>query len=88
MAFSWDDANIDHIARHGITPEEAEEAVTDPRAIPTKSYRGPTGEPRNALVGQTSAGRYLAVVLTRRASLLRVVTARDATSSEKRRYKR
>jgi hypothetical protein len=31
--FDWDDANEEHLARHGVTPEEAEEALTDPRRI-------------------------------------------------------
>jgi len=29
----WDDANVEHIARHGITPEEAEEVLLDRRRI-------------------------------------------------------
>lgn len=27
MEFDWDSANLEHIAAHGITPDEAEEAV-------------------------------------------------------------
>ena len=27
MRFDWDADNLKHIARHGITPEEAEDAV-------------------------------------------------------------
>jgi len=33
------------------------------------------------------AGRLLVVVLTRRAGLIRIVTARDATQGEKKRYR-
>lgn len=29
----WDEANEAHIARHGVTPEDIEEALTDPRRI-------------------------------------------------------
>jgi uncharacterized DUF497 family protein len=27
VTFDWDAANIQHLARHGVTPKEAEEAV-------------------------------------------------------------
>lgn len=27
IRFDWDEANIGHIARHGVTPEEAEESM-------------------------------------------------------------
>ncbi len=29
MVFSWDDVNRDHIARHGVTSEEAEDVVSN-----------------------------------------------------------
>ena len=29
VKFDWDAANVRHIARHGITPEEAEEAIPE-----------------------------------------------------------
>jgi len=29
ISFDWDERNIDHIARHNITPDEAEEAFLD-----------------------------------------------------------
>ena len=38
VEFEWDEANEEHIARHGVTPEEAEEALTDPRRIGAPAY--------------------------------------------------
>ena len=29
MQFEWDDANTDHIRRHSVTPEEAEQACAN-----------------------------------------------------------
>jgi uncharacterized DUF497 family protein len=29
MEFDWDAANVAHIAQHGITPEECEEALLE-----------------------------------------------------------
>lgn len=88
MPFQWDEANEEHIARHGIDPEEAEEALSDPDAVPASIRPAPNGEWRGALVGQTESGRYLTVIYTYRQDLIRVVTARDATDAERRRYRR
>ncbi len=87
MTFDWDEANLEHIARHGVSPLEVEEAVTDPRRLGVPAYNL-RGEVRWAVLGATEAGRVLFVVLTRRHGRIRVVTARDATPREKRRYRR
>ncbi|MDL2342660.1 BrnT family toxin [Deinococcus sp. MIMF12] len=87
MDFDWDEANTEHIARHGIEPEEAEEALGDPHVVKGQAHRRDSQEPRAAVLGQTEFGRLLFVVFTVRAGRLRVVTARDATVNEKRRYR-
>ena len=80
--FWWDDDNIDHIADHGVEPYEAEEAIANRLWL----KRG--GEGKYLAYGQTDAGRYLVVVLALKADdRLRVVTARDMTPAEKRRYR-
>ncbi|MBB5234894.1 BrnT family toxin [Deinococcus budaensis] len=88
MAFDWDDANSEHVARHGVEPEEAEAAATDPDRVAAPAYRAKNGERRQAVTGKTEAGRILTVVLTRRGGLFRVVTAREANVSERRAYRR
>ena len=55
--------------------------------IGTPAYDA-AGEARGAVIGATDAGRILFVVFTRRRSTVRVITARDATPAEKRRYRR
>ena len=55
--------------------------------IGTPAYDA-AGEARRAVIGATDAGRILFVVFTRRRSTVRVITARDATPAEKRRYRR
>lgn len=88
MAFDWDDANIDHIARHGVDPEEAEEAATDLNRVAAQAYRAQNGERRQAVTGKTIYGRLLTVILTRRGDFFRVITAREANESERRAYRR
>lgn len=84
---AWDEANIDHIARHGLEPEDVEEALLDPEGVPVAAYNA-AGERRRGLVGATEFGRILYVVYTKREGAIRVVTARDANPREKRRYRR
>lgn len=88
MDFDWDEANTEHIARHGVDPDEAEEALSDPARVATKSYMGANGEKRVAVIGQSESGRYLTVIFTVRHGTIRVVTARDAEPNEKKRYNR
>lgn len=88
MDFDWDDANIDHIARHGVQPEEAEAAATDPRRVAAPAYRSQDGERRQAVTGRTDEGRLLTVILTWRGDLSRVVTAREASAGERHAYRR
>lgn len=76
MPFIWDAGNIDHIARHSISPEEAEQVVeNDPFDI-ARYLRN--GEERLNQVGETDAGRVLVVVTTQRGEDTRVVTAHPA----------
>lgn len=85
--FDWDDGNVDHLARHGIRPEEAEQALLGPRRLGASAYNA-IHERRWAAIGATEDGRVVFVVFTRRDSDVRVITARDATPTERRRYRR
>lgn len=73
MLFDWNDSNINHIAKHGVTPSEAEQVIlNDPIDIEIQR-RGE--ESRVAQAGATDHGRILVVVSTLRNGLTRVVTA-------------
>jgi uncharacterized DUF497 family protein len=85
--FDWDDDNRGHVRRHDVEPEDAEEALLDPRRIGAPAYN--VGEERRwAYLGATELGRVLFVVFTKRGARIRVVTARDAETGELRRYRR
>lgn len=76
--FDWDESNIEHIGRHGVNPEEVEEACyRHPRILKGK-------EGRYLIYGQTDDGRYLFVVTVYQGKgRMRVITARDMTEAEK-----
>lgn len=76
LVFDWDDANISHISRHGITPEEAEEVLVG-ASIELASGEC-AREERHAELGETARGRLLVVVWTWRRGKVRVVTAFQA----------
>jgi hypothetical protein len=79
----WDDDSVDHIALHQVEPDEVEEVLRGRYLL----ERGRQG--RYRILGQSDAGRYLFVVMARRRSYAyRVVTARDMTPSERKRFKR
>ena len=79
--FLWDDRTIAHVARHGLRPEEVDETLeNDYRTLTTRNgfYM---------LLGRSAAGRYISIIF----DLLGdgkawVITARDMTQTEKRRY--
>ena len=81
---SWDDRNIDHIAKHNVTADEAEQAVFASR----KRIRKGKGANIYYLFGRTEAGRYIFIVLLAIGKLsARVITARDMSRKEKKWYR-
>ena len=73
IEFEWDEANIDHIARHRVQPVEAEQVIlNDPVDLGIEIVEG---EERFVNLGATSQGRILLVVTTWREDRIRVVTA-------------
>jgi uncharacterized protein len=80
MGFDWDAANIQHIARHDITPVEAEEAMLNgPVEI---DYQVIDGQQRFVAVGMTRLGRFLTIVWAEREGLVRIVTAFDSPKED------
>jgi uncharacterized DUF497 family protein len=80
--FIWDNYNIDHIARHGVLPEEAEEAFWDEDRFPFNAHSGHRG-----LIGSTDEGRRLVVIFVKKeVNHVRIITARNAEAHEKRLY--
>jgi uncharacterized DUF497 family protein len=71
--FDWDEANIGHVARHSVLPEEAEQVIlNDPVDLGVEIVEG---EERHLNLGATAQGRVLLVVTTWREGRIRIITA-------------
>lgn len=80
---SWDNRNEEHIDRHGVVPEEANQVVWN-RAYITRGRRH-----TYRVLGPTDAGRLLPLVVARHGGgFWYVVTARNADDRERREYRR
>ena len=79
----WDNRNTNHIARHGVSPDEVEEVLFENRP----HFR----RWRNIFhaYGRTNSGRYLFVVFKMVGRYkARVITAREMTPKERRLYRK
>jgi uncharacterized DUF497 family protein len=85
--FEWDDANVTHIALHGVSTDEAEQALTI-APLDIDSYVVES-EVRFEALGETAAGRILKVLYILPDELhIRVITAYDAAAFGKQLYLR
>jgi uncharacterized DUF497 family protein len=82
--FEWDaDKAVQNVANHGVTFEEAALAMTDPLSIDFDDL----AQPQNIVtLAATPGGAILYVVSTDRDSRIRIISARKATTHERRIY--
>ncbi len=87
LLFEWDEANRAHIARHDVTPKEAEEVILGrPLDVELQTDENDCEEERLLQLGETAKGRVLQVVTTWRRGRVRVVSAWDAPKQDKSYY--
>jgi uncharacterized protein len=85
MRFRWNDWNIWHIEKHGVTPSEAEFIVRFAR----QPYPKNVEDEKRMVKGQTQDGRYLQVIyILDSMDCYYVIHARDLTQAEKSRHKK
>ncbi len=83
----WPEARINHIARHGVTPEEVEEVCFGKPLVLRAKSEGKN--PVYYVLGQTETGRHLfCVVIQFPDGNGYPVTARSMTIKEKHRYRK
>lgn len=80
--FEWDAANISHIAKHNVIPEEAEDVFFDENNVQDEDLEHSTDEERFLIIGKTTEGRLLYQIFTRRGNKIRVISSRDINKKE------
>jgi hypothetical protein len=86
IQFEWDNRKASaNLRKHGIAFETACEAFFDPFVCSADVEDYP-GEVREAVVGMTVNWRLLYVVYVQRGDVLRIISARPATYSERSAY--
>ncbi|MBC8346349.1 MAG: BrnT family toxin [Candidatus Marinimicrobia bacterium] len=85
--FQWDDGNIDkNWKKHGVKNIECEEVFFNQPFMVGDDHKHSIAEKRYFVLGQTDLGRKLFIAFTVRARKIRVISARNMTKNEKRKY--
>lgn len=87
-SFEWDDANIEHIASHNVTPEEAEQIFFDINNALKEDIKHSIIEDRFIIIGKTQKGRLLYQIFTKRKNKIRVISSRDINKKEVKLYEK
>ncbi len=87
LQFEWDDAKaLSNAVKHGVSFEEASTAFIDPNGERIRDAKHSEMEERFLLLAESVRHRILVVAHTARGSSLRIISARPAKLSERRRY--
>jgi len=87
LEFAWDrDKAAANLRKHGVDFEDAASAFADPLSITIPDPDHSTGEERWLLIGLSAAGQLLVVAHTDRNNEIRIISARQATRTERQTY--
>lgn len=85
--FEWDDEKAAiNLRKHGVDFEEAKTVFEDPFAITIADELHSEAEERGIILGFSLLSRVLLVVHTERKERIRLISARQATPSERSQY--
>lgn len=89
MSFEWDtEKAASNFEKHGVNFAEATTVFADLRALTKPDVDHSGFEPRYQTLGFSTQLRILLVVTTERDDNVRIISARKATSPERREYER
>ena len=86
MKVTWDRIKAKaNLAKHGVRFSDAESVLFDPGAL-TREDEDTEGEQRFVSVGSDAMGRMLTVVYSYQGEVIRMISTRLATRTERRAY--
>ena len=87
MTFEWDEAKaVANLAKHGVSFDEAKTVFDDPLYVDFYDPDHSVDEPRYIIIGTSRQGRLLILSYTERNSAIRLISARELTSTEREAY--
>lgn len=87
MEFEWDREKArSNLRKHGVSFDEAVTVFYDPLSATLDDPYHSSGERRFVTVGYSALGRLLIVSHTERKKAVRIISARPATRSERKRH--
>ena len=85
--FEWDEGNTEkNVLGHGVTQGEAEEIFFVAPFVLLEDEKHSAAERRFLVFGPTGSGRLLTAAFTVRRHLIRIISVRDMSRLERRRY--
>jgi uncharacterized DUF497 family protein len=85
--FDWDAANTEkNVLGHGVSQGEAEEMFFVDPVVLLEDEKRSGNERRFLIPGPTGSGRLLTAAFTVRRKLIRIISVRDMSRLERRRY--
>ncbi|MFN5864290.1 MAG: BrnT family toxin [Pseudanabaena sp.] len=87
MKYEWDENKATkNLAKHGVSFTEAKTIFDDPMYVDFYDLDHSEDEERYLIVGESNRGRLLIVSYTERRELIRIISAREVTKSEREAY--
>lgn len=87
VSFEWDKGNSEkNWHKHGVTNQEAEEVFINKLSLVFEDQKHSLEEKRYMVWGTTKKGRKLSIIFTVRKSHIRIISARDISLKERRKY--
>ena len=87
LTFEWDAVKAqENLRKHGVSFEEASTVFGDPLSLTIEDPLHSEEEDRFVTIGESIRRRILVVVHTERGDTIRIISARRATSRERRVY--
>jgi uncharacterized protein len=87
MKFEWDETKAArNLSKHGVLFEEAKSVFDDPLYVDFYDPDHSDEEERYLIIGESNRGRLLIVSYTERGDLIRLISARVVTRTERETY--
>jgi uncharacterized protein len=87
MRFDWDENKaVSNRSKHGVSFEEAKTVFDDPLYVDFYDPNHSEEEDRYLIVGESSQRRLLIASYTERGNLIRLISAREVTRTERKVY--